>query len=126
VSGLWRLKQRYIIGTLSNGNMALLVDLARHGALPWDVVFSAELARSYKPHPSVYHLPVTLLAAEPAEVMLVAAHAGDLSAAAACGLRTAFVSRPLEHGKAGEIRAASGSFDFRAEHFNHLADLLGA
>jgi len=126
VTGLWRLKQRYIIGTLSNGNMALLVDLAKHAALPWDVVFSAELAKSYKPHPSVYRLPVTLLAAEPSEVMLVAAHGSDLAAAASCGLRTAYVPRPLEHGGARESRAESGSFDFRADDFNHLADLLGA
>lgn len=126
VSGLWRLKQRYIIGTLSNGNMALLVDLTRHAALPWDVVFSAELAHSYKPHPSVYRLPVTLLAMEPQEVMLVAAHGNDLTAAASCGLRTAHVSRPLEHGPGRASQVETGSFDFRAGDFNHLADQLGA
>lgn len=126
VTGLWRLKQRYIVGTLSNGNMALLVDLAKHAALPWDVVLSAELAKSYKPHAEVYRLPVTLLAVEPAEVMLVAAHRHDLEAAASCGLRTAYVPRPLEHGPGRESRVENGGFNILARDFNHLADLLGA
>jgi len=98
VPGLRRLKRRYLIGTLSNGNVALLVDMARNAGLPWDVVFSGELFRHYKPDPEVYLGAVELLGLRPREVMLVAAHKNDLAAARRCGLRTAFVRRPLEHG----------------------------
>lgn len=98
VEGLTRLKSRYIVGTLSNGNVGLLTRMARFGGLPWDVVLGAETARAYKPLPQAYLANAALLNLEPGRVMLVAAHNGDLAAAAAAGLRTAFVARPGEHG----------------------------
>ena len=98
VQGLTRLKSRYIIGTLSNGNVGLLTRMAKHAGLPWDVVLGAETARAYKPLPQAYLASAALLNLEPAQVMLVAAHNGDLAAAAAVGLRTAFVARPQEYG----------------------------
>jgi 2-haloacid dehalogenase len=98
IPGLTRLRDRYILATLSNGNVRLLVDMARHAGLPWDCILSAELARAYKPDPRVYRMAVELLALEPYELLMVAAHPEDLRAARAEGLRTVFVSRPLEYG----------------------------
>ena len=98
VEGLARLKRRFIIGTLSNGNTALLVNMAKRAGLPWDVVLSAELARHYKPDPEAYHMPPDLLGLARDEVMLVAAHPGDLAAAATQGLKTGYVPRPREWG----------------------------
>jgi 2-haloacid dehalogenase len=127
VAGLGRLKRRFIIGTLSNGNMALLVDLAKHGALPWDVVLSAELAHHYKPDPEAYRLPPDLLGLAPAEVMLVAAHPSDLAAAARVGLKTGYVPRPLEWGPGRKPHDVSAeTFDIVAADFNELAARLGA
>lgn len=126
VGGLNRLKRRFIIGTLSNGNVALLVDLAKHGGLPWDVVLSAELVQHYKPDPEAYRLPPTILGLLPAEVMLVAAHPRDLAAAATQGLKTGYVPRPLEWGPGHKFNEAdTGSFDLLARDFNHLAEQLG-
>jgi 2-haloacid dehalogenase len=99
--GLRRLSGRFVLATLSNGNVSLLEDLVRHGGLPFHRVLSAEHARGYKPQPRVYRTAVARLGLEPAEVMMVAAHWDDLEAAAALGLRTAFVRRPLEWGPAG-------------------------
>jgi len=126
VQGLTRLKSRYIIGTLSNGNVGLLTRMAKHAGLPWDVVLGAETARAYKPLPQAYLASAALLNLEPAQVMLVAAHNGDLAAAAAVGLRTAFVARPQEYGP-------HQSRDFKAERdwdavcgsFVELADAMG-
>jgi len=127
VAGLARLKRRYIIGTLSNGNVALLLNMAKHSGLPWDMIFSAELVRHYKPDPESYRSVPELLRVAPGEVMLVAAHNGDLVAAAREGLRTGFVARPTEYGP-------HQSRDFKAEHpfdvvaadFLELADRMGA
>jgi 2-haloacid dehalogenase len=127
VAGLTRLKRRYIIGTLSNGNMALLVDMAKHAGLPWDVVLSAELVRHYKPDPEAYRMPPALLGLAPDAVMLVAAHPNDLAAAATAGLRTGYVPRPLEWGPGAKPHDVAGKrFDVVAEDFNRLADRLGA
>jgi 2-haloacid dehalogenase len=127
VAGLTRLKQRFIIGTLSNGNMALLVDLAKHGGLPWDVVLSAELAHHYKPDPEAYRLAPDLLGLAPAEVMLVAAHPGDLAAASREGLKTGYVPRPLEWGPGKTPHDVAGQrFDVVASDFIDLAQRLGA
>jgi 2-haloacid dehalogenase len=127
VAGLARLKLRFIIGTLSNGNMALLVDLAKHGGLPWDVVLSAELAHHYKPDPEAYRLVPDLLSLAPAEVMLVAAHPSDLAAARREGLRTGYVPRPLEWGPEKMPHDVGGQgFDVVASDFNDLALKLGA
>jgi 2-haloacid dehalogenase len=87
-----------VLATLSNGNIRLLVDMAKNAGLPWDLVFSAELARAYKPDPRAYRMLQELLMLGPNEIMMVAAHQNDLRAAQELGFRTAFVMRPLEHG----------------------------
>jgi 2-haloacid dehalogenase len=127
VAGLVRLKRRFIIGTLSNGNVGLLVNMAKRAGLPWDVVLSAELCHHYKPDPQAYQMVPALLGLRPAEVMLAAAHPSDLLAAAREGLRTGYVPRPLEFGPGH--RAEDGrdrGFDVVAEDFEALAVALGA
>jgi 2-haloacid dehalogenase len=127
VSGLTRLKRRFIIGTLSNGNIGLLVDMAKRAGLPWDVVLSAELVHHYKPDPEAYRMPAALLGLARSEVMLVAAHPGDLAAAAKEGLKTGYVPRPLEWGPGHAAHDVSGQrFDIAARDFSHLAELMGA
>ncbi len=126
VAGLIRLRERYILATLSNGNVRLLVDLARHSGLPWDCILSAELVRAYKPDPRVYQMAAELLAVEPREALMVAAHPADLRAAQAQGLRTAFVPRPLEYGTDEQPDLApAASFDLVASDFADLARQLG-
>lgn len=100
VEGLSRLKRRHVITTLSNGNIGLLTDMAKHGELPWDCVLSAEVFRAYKPDPRVYQGVAEVFDVAPSEVMMVAAHQEDLAAARDCGLLTAYVERPLEFGAA--------------------------
>ena len=126
VAGLTRLKVRFIVAPLSNGHIALSVNLARHGGLPWDAILGAEIARAYKPDPEAYLASVAALGLEPGEAMMVAAHNGDLAAAAACGLRTAFVARPREHGpgQTTDLRAEV-DVDVDAADFLALADALG-
>ena len=127
VEGLTRLKQRYILGTLSNGNVGLLVDMAKYSSLPWDVIFSAELVKAYKPDPRPYQMTYQLLGVQPSEVMLVAAHKDDLLAAKAQGLRAGFVPRPLEKGPHGAYDSTPDpSFDVVASDFVDLARQLGA
>jgi len=126
VEGLRRLKTRYIIGTLSNGNVGLLTRLAKNAGLPWDVVLGAETARAYKPLPQAYLASAELLNLRPDQVMLVAAHNGDLAAAAACGLRTAFVARPTEYGPHQKVDfKADREWDVIADTFTGVADKLG-
>ena len=125
VSGLTRLRQHYVLATLSNGNVALLTNMAKHGGLPWDCILSAEIMRHYKPDPETYLGAAELLGLQPSEVMMVAAHKSDLKAARAVGLRAAFVERPLEFGPG--VEAESGpdpDFDVHARDFNDLADQL--
>jgi len=125
-AGLALMKKRFVLATLSNGNVSLLVDLARHGGLPFDTVFSAELFNHYKPDPEVYLGAARLLDLVPSQVMMVAAHPSDLRAAAACGLRTAYVRRPAEKGPGGEMEPSRpGEFDFTADDFIGLARQLG-
>lgn len=127
VAGLYRLKSRYIIATLSNGNVSLLTNMAKNAGLPWDAVLSAELAGHYKPDPEAYLKAADLLGLPPEQVMLVAAHPGDLRAAARTGLRTAYVIRPLERGPGRSVdRNPDGEFDYTAEDFLDLARQLGA
>lgn len=127
VAGLYRLKSRFAIGTLSNGNVSLLVDMAKNAGLPWDCVLSAELARRYKPDPEVYLMAARLLGCAPGELMMVAAHVDDLRAAQACGLRTAYVHRALEFGPDAPPRPARPEgFDLVASDFLDLARQLGA
>ena len=104
-SGLEALRRAHVTAPLSNGHIALLIDLARHGDLRFDCVLSAELARAYKPAPEVYLTAARLLGVKPAELMLVAAHPGDLEGSRTAGLRTAFVDRPLEQGRGSPARA---------------------
>lgn len=127
VGGLERLRRRFIVATLSNGNMALLVNMAKHAGLPWDCILSAELARRYKPDAAVYRMAADLLGLRPEQVMMVAAHGGDLRAAAAVGFRTAFVARPLEYGP-GHVADAEQetACDVHVEDFHELAAQLGA
>ena len=127
VRGLTRLKRRYCIGTLSNGNVAILVDMARHARLPWDCIISAELFQHYKPDPRVYLGAADLLGLAPREVMLVAAHKYDLAAARKCGLKTAFVRRPLEHGTRSQPDLADDPrCTFNADDFIDLARQMRA
>ena len=125
VAGLHRLKLKYTITSLSNGNLSLLVAMARHAGLPWDAVLSAELFGHYKPDPEVYLGAARLLGLQPQQLMMVACHPSDLRAAAACGLRTAYVPRPLEHGPGGVMQAwRDGEFDVVAPDFMALAARL--
>src|SRR4029078_6705481 len=139
VTGLTRLKARFPIATLSSANVSLLVDMTRHGGLPWDCVLSAELFRAYKPSPAVYRGAADLLGIAPGELLMVAAHPSDLAAAqrarlqtayveaplaraSAPGLKTVYVERPLERGPGGARENAAGQrFDWVASDFIELA-----
>ena len=125
VRGLTRLRTRFVLATLSNGGMALLVDLARSAGLPFDCILSTELVTSYKPDPRTYQLVSSLLAVRPDQAMMVAAHPYDLAAAAEQGMRTAFVRRPQEWG-IGKAEAPTFPVDIMAEDFIDLASQLGA
>ncbi len=127
VPGLTRLKERFIITTLSNGNMSLLTNMAKRAGLPWDCVISAELFHHYKPDRQAYLGCADLLGVAPDELMLVAAHPGDLRAARDAGLRTAYVARPLEYGPGREAHHTEpDEFDVAATDFVDLAEQLGA
>ena len=130
VQGLTRLKRRFIIAPLSNGNISLMTDMAKYAGLPWDCILGAELARHYKPDPEVYQSAADFLELRPNEVMMVAAHLGDLRGAKAVGLRTAFVARPDEYGHGPNSRkpdlAADDSVDVSARDFGQLATQLRA
>ena len=126
VEGLLRLKRRFMIAPLSNGNIRLMVDMAKRAALPWDAILGAEVVRAYKPSPQVYTDTVEILGLKPAEVCMVAAHNGDLAAARQCGLKTAFVIRPTEHGPAQQSDLhPTQAWDFVASDMNDLATKLG-
>ena len=125
VAGLTRLKKRWIIAPLSNGNVSLMTNMAKHSGLPWDCILGAELVRHYKPDREVYQSAADFLDLEPSEVMMVAAHAGDLRAAREVGLRTAFVARPLEYGPNGKPDLKANSpVDLSATDFEDLASQL--
>ena len=126
VAGLARLRARYIIAPLSNGNIVLMIDLAKRAGLPWDAILGAEVVRAYKPAPEAYLRTTEVLAMRPEEVCLVAAHNDDLAAARRCGLRTAFVARPAEHGP-GQAKDLSPAqdWDVVAGSFGDLASRLG-
>ena len=124
--GLALMKRRYVIAPLSNGNVALLTNMAKRAGLPWDLILSAELVRHYKPDPETYLMAPELLDLEPAQVMMVAAHLDDLRAADRCGLRTVYVPRHLEFGPGREADPPDPSFDVVANDFVELARKLGA
>ena len=126
VSGLTRLKEKFTITTLSNGNMSLLTNMAKRAGLPWDCVISAELFHHYKPDPQAYLGCADLLGVAPDELMLVAAHPSDLRAARDAGLMTAYVDRPLELGPNRPAqRVEDDEFNYTATDFLNLADQLG-
>ncbi|WP_316159840.1 haloacid dehalogenase type II [Bradyrhizobium sp. SZCCHNRI20481] len=126
VAGLTRLKSKYIIAPLSNGNVALLINMAKFAGLPWDLVLSAELFAHYKPDPETYLGAARLLGLSPGEVMMVAAHNNDLEAAQRYGLKTAFVARPTEYGPLqSRDFEATGAWDIVADDFGGIADRLG-
>ena len=127
VKGLTRLKQQYLISSLSNGNIGLLTHMAKHGGLPWDCVLSAEVFKAYKPDPAVYLGVARVFDVAPAAVMLVAAHQDDLAAARACGLQTAYIERPAEFG-ADRLKDVSPdpANTLHARDFMDLADRLCA
>ena len=127
VSGLQRLRERFIVAPLSNGNIALLTNMAKHAGLPWDCILSSELAKHYKPDPEVYQTAADLLGLPPSQVMMVAAHPGDLLASAAVGFKTGFVPRPEEYGPHRNPDLQHDvAFDVVANDFNDLASQLGA
>ena len=121
-AGLARLKRRHVIATLSNGNVALLTNMAKHAGLPWDCILSAEVVRHYKPDPETYLGAADLLGVKPQELMMVAAHKDDLRAARACGLKTAYVTRPREYGPGAKADVSrEPAFDLHARDFLDLA-----
>jgi 2-haloacid dehalogenase len=127
VEGLTRLKKKYVIAPCSNGNIALMVNMAKRAQLPWDCILGAETARAYKPMPEAYLASCRMLGLEPASVMMVAAHNADLKAAKAQGLNTAFVLRPTEHGpgQTTDLAPDPGCVDVPAVDFVDLAAKLG-
>jgi 2-haloacid dehalogenase len=124
-AGLARLRAHYRVAPCSNGNISLMVDLARRNGFIWDAIVGAELARDYKPKPVVYLTAAEAFDCAPAETMMVAAHASDLAAATAAGLRTAFIARPDEHGPGRGETHASGPVDVSTGSLLELADALG-
>lgn len=126
VEGLTRLKSKYIVGTMSNGNIALMVNMAKFSGLPWDVILGAEIAGQYKPHPQAYLNSAKALYLDPGQCMLAAAHNGDLMAARAVGFQCAFIPRPTEYGPAQDMDLqAENDYEIVAADFNDLADQLG-
>ncbi|MEX2262976.1 MAG: haloacid dehalogenase type II [Bryobacteraceae bacterium] len=126
VPGLTRLKKKYVIAPLSNGNIALLTNMAKHSGLPWDAILGAELVKRYKPDREVYLSASDFLGVKPSEVMMVAAHRGDLEAARSCGLRTGFIYRPNEFGPGrAAYKANPGDFDVVSTDAVHLAKQMG-
>lgn len=127
VEGLTRLKRRFTICSLSNGNIGLLTNMAKRAGMPWDCVLSAEIFRAYKPDPKAYLGAVKVFDLQPAQVMLVAAHHDDLAGARACGLRTAYIERPLEFGagNAKDVSPREGN-DLHCKSLLELSGVLGA
>jgi len=125
LSGLQQMKSRLIIAPLSNGNVSLLLNMAKRASIPWDAILGAEVVAAYKPAAEAYLRTAALLDLPPEEIVMVAAHNGDLAAARACGFRTAFVVRPNEHGlqQTTDLEPEQ-DWDFIASDFNELAQLL--
>ncbi|MCO6417043.1 haloacid dehalogenase type II [Siccirubricoccus sp. KC 17139] len=126
VAGLTRLKRKFIIAPLSNGNIALMLNMAKRAGIPWDGILGSEVAQAFKPQPEAYLRTAEVLGIQPAELCLVAAHNNDLAAAKQCGLATAFVPRPTEHGpnQTTDLEP-TGSWNVVAKDFQDLAHKLG-
>jgi 2-haloacid dehalogenase len=127
LSGLTRLKATRIIAPLSNGNIVLMLDMAKRAGIPWDAILGAEVVQAYKPMPEAYLRTADVLGLRPEQMCLVAAHNNDLAAARQCGYKTAFVARPTEHGpgQTTDLKAEA-DWDVVARDFNDLADKVGA
>ncbi len=126
VAGMTRLRRRYILASLSNGNVSLMVDMAKRAGIPWDAILGSETARAFKPQPEAYLRAAEMLSCEPAQCLMVAAHNADLHAAAKCGFRTAFIRRPFEYGKVKkDDLVADVGIDLDCADMNDLADKLG-
>lgn len=127
VEGIGQIRQRFIVGPLSNGTTALLLDMAKAAGIPWDVILGSDVSQAYKPSPDAYRKPATILGLDPGEVMLAAAHNDDLAGARTAGLATAFIARPAEHGP-GQARdlAPADNWDLAAESVTELAGQLQA
>ena len=125
IAGLTRLKSRFTLSTLSNGNIGLLTNMAKRAKLPWDCILSAEVFRAYKPDPATYLGVAKVFDLNPREVMLVAAHQDDLAAARTCGLQTAYIERPLEFGPQGKDVSPDPRNTLHASSLIDLATQLG-
>lgn len=125
VEGLTRLKRRYVISTLSNGNIGLLTHMAKHAGLPWDCILSAETFGRFKPDPATYLGVARVFDVDPAHVLMVAAHHDDLTGARRCGLPTAYVERPREFGPRGKDVAPDPATTLHVRDLRELADRLG-
>lgn len=126
VEGLKRLRKNFLLAPMSNGNISLMADMARHNGFHWDAILGSEIARDYKPKPEVYLAGCGAFDLAPEACMMVAAHSSDLSAAAACGLKTAHIARPNEHGPGKGEAAPEVSVDFAARDLLHFAEHLSA
>lgn len=127
VQGIQRLKKRFIVAPLSNGNIILMIDMAKRAGLPWDAILGAEVAGIYKPMPQAYLKTADILAMRPEEICLVAAHNDDLAAARKCGLHTAFVLRPNDHGPNQKTDLhPTQDWDVIADNIDDLATKVGA
>jgi len=126
VAGMTRLKQRFTVAALSNGNIALVTEMAKRSGIPWDVILGADFVRTYKPMPVLYDSAPKLLMLEPSEIMMVACHTWDVDSAAKRGFRTAYVGRPHEYGVGSAYGAPSpGTYDVQVASFVELAEVLG-
>jgi 2-haloacid dehalogenase len=125
VAGITALKRQYIVGPLSNGNTSLLLDMAKAGGLPWDLILGSDVSKAYKPTMEAYRRPAAMLGLEPGDIMLAAAHEADLAAARRAGLAAAFIARPREQGpgKPG-VGVATQSWDLSVSSITELAGLL--
>jgi len=124
--GIYRLKRNFILASLSNGNIALMINLARHNHLPWDTILGSEPTRAYKPQPDVYLKSIEMLDLQPGECIMVAAHNSDLRAARSLGLQTAYINRPYEYGPAQtQDFEAEEQWDFCGDTMTDIAKLLG-
>lgn len=127
IAGITRLKKKFITGTLSNGTLVALTNMAKNAGLPWDVIISADLLGAHKPAPEAYLKTATLLDLNPEEILLGAAHNYDLKAAQSNGYKTGFICRPLEHGPNGKNETeAEGGWDIISDSIEELAEKLGA